>query len=253
MKNKIFALFTLLVTSCSPAYANDWEDLNLLNTQIDQTNFSISDDKCSATLIDIEDRLLLTAAHCVDQYVTKTTRTFPNLDGTEEVMDFYEYADVPASQYGFSNYERVAEYKYTTKIIAYGPQTDLAVLQIKAEFIPNVMKSDLVQQPNLLRGSTIYIVGNPLGEYSSLTKGIISAKDRKVNIGEVDLKYFQFSGGAAPGNSGGAVYNEHGQIIGVMSSVRAMRMGITQQLMSHMGFAIPSDVVLEWMEEEGIG
>jgi serine protease Do len=108
--------------------------------------------------------------------------------------------------------------------IARNKEVDLAVLKIRGDHVfpeaAKVASKDYVVR----RGERIWIVGNPLMLYNSVNEGVVSYPNRRItdpddkpgDVGEVKI---QFSGGIAPGNSGGAIYNDNGELIGVVSMV----------------------------------
>jgi serine protease Do len=123
--------------------------------------------------------------------------------------------------------------KYIASIVARDPETDLAVIKIspaaKMEVITLGTSSDLMQ------GETVVAVGNAFGYDFTVTRGIVSALHRAVQIN--DAQYYddliQTDAPINPGNSGGPLLNIDGEMIGVNVAVRAGAQGI--------GFAIPVD------------
>lgn len=133
--------------------------------------------------------------------------------------------------------------------------TDLAVLEIDAEHVTQV--AEFGDSESLTVGEPAVAIGSPLGtEFaSSVTSGIVSAKDREVPVdidgdGQVDWETTAIQTDAAinPGNSGGALVNIAGQVIGINS------MKISSSSVEGMGFAIPSNEVVNivnQLEENG--
>ncbi len=120
------------------------------------------------------------------------------------------------------------------KVIGQDPQTDLAVLKVSAEKLPVLYWGD---SGHLKVGTIVVAVGNPFGLNQTVTMGIISAIGR-ANFDHVDLESFiQTDATIIPGNSGGALLNLKGELIGINTALlRESRgeMGI--------GFAIPSQM-----------
>ena len=124
--------------------------------------------------------------------------------------------------------------EYDAVVVGYDKTTDLAVLKINAE-------SDLVpavfgDSEKLAVGDWVLAIGNPGGVdfSSSLTRGIVSAVNRKVGSNsENGMTYIQTDAAINPGNSGGALVNMYGQVIGINSSK------IVASGYEGMGFAIP--------------
>lgn len=129
------------------------------------------------------------------------------------------------------------EYKAT--IVGVDTRTDIGVLRIEATGLP---KAELADSDKLIVGQTVYAVGNPGGSefFGSVTNGIISAIDRPIssNTG-YEMECIQHTSAINPGNSGGALVNGEGKVIGINS----MKIASTEY--EGMGFAVPSNVVME--------
>lgn len=133
---------------------------------------------------------------------------------------------------------------YDAKYVGGDRQFDLALLKIEKRDGKPFPHIDLAKpSPNYL-GQTVLALGNPLGYKSSVSRGIISAKDREVRIQDVVYrKLLQTDAAINPGNSGGPLIDLAGQLCGVNS----VRMAFTPDRMpvSGIGFSIPASVVAE--------
>ncbi|MBS0658687.1 MAG: trypsin-like peptidase domain-containing protein [Verrucomicrobia bacterium] len=133
---------------------------------------------------------------------------------------------------------------YDAKYVGGDRQFDLALLKIEKRDGKPFPHIDLSKpSPNFL-GQTVLALGNPLGYKSSVSRGIISAKDREVRIQDVTYrKLLQTDAAINPGNSGGPLIDLAGQLCGVNS----VRMAFTPDRMpvSGIGFSIPASVVAE--------
>ncbi len=152
--------------------------------------------------------------------------------------------------------ERAAELKisvttndgktYTARYITGSAESDLALLKIDADKpLPFINLADL--SPSLL-GQTVLVLGNPLGYGSSVSRGILSAKNRTVAINDVEFKsLIQTDAAINPGNSGGPLVDLSGKLVGVSS----VKMSFTPQGVptQGLGFAIPGEIVREKVEE----
>ncbi len=123
--------------------------------------------------------------------------------------------------------------KFDAKVVGTDPKTDLAVIQIKAENLPNVSLGD---SDSLRVGEWVMAVGNPFGLEHTVTAGIVSAKGRVIGAGPYD-DFIQTDASINPGNSGGPLFNLKGEVIGVNSAIVASGQGI--------GFAIPINMAKE--------
>lgn len=123
------------------------------------------------------------------------------------------------------------ETKYEAKIIGTDEQTDLAVIKIEKT---GLSKAEFADSDNIKVGEFAMAVGNPLGMQSSITCGVISAVNREVT--DSDGKKFtliQTDAAINSGNSGGALVNNEGKVIGI-NTLKLSGTGI-----EGMGFAIP--------------
>jgi serine protease Do len=125
-----------------------------------------------------------------------------------------------------------SEHKAT--VLGTDPQTDLAVIDIDVSGLPAAKFGD---SSKVLEGSDAIAVGNPLGLelYGTVTKGIISALERTITVGDSEMTLFQTDAAINPGNSGGPLCNLSGEVIGINSSK------IISIYAEGIGFAIPSN------------
>ena len=122
------------------------------------------------------------------------------------------------------------------RILALNPFFDLALLEIP-------LQKDLAFQPVVLasehnhrEGDEVFAIGNPLGLERSVSRGIVSTRNRNFN----GLAYIQMTAQINPGNSGGPLFNSRGEVIGVTN------MGIPAG--EGLGFAIPSVYVKHFLD-----
>ena len=123
------------------------------------------------------------------------------------------------------------ETEYEAKVVGTDEQTDLAVIKIDKTGLP---KAEFADSDSIKVGEFAMAVGNPLGMESSITCGVISAVNRKIT--DTDGKSYtliQTDAAINAGNSGGALVNSQGQVIGV-NTLKLQGEGI-----EGMGFAIP--------------
>lgn len=127
---------------------------------------------------------------------------------------------------------------YTAKVIGNDPSTDLALIQIEERKLPFIefANSDLVKV-----GEWVLAVGNPFNLNSTVTAGIVSAKSRKIDIIHKDLaieSFIQTDAAVNPGNSGGALVNTNGELVGINSAIASNTGSYTGY-----SFAIPANLV----------
>ena len=122
---------------------------------------------------------------------------------------------------------------YTAAVIGVEESNDIAVLKIDAA---NLTPVNLGDSDSLAVGDTVYAVGNPLGDLEfSMSTGHVSALDRVIRTEESadSINMFQIDAAVNSGNSGGPVYNDRGEVIGVVTA-KYSDTGV-----EGIGFAIP--------------
>jgi serine protease Do len=125
---------------------------------------------------------------------------------------------------------------HAAMLIGYDESNDIAVLKIDATALSPVILGD---SNNLNVGDSVVAIGNPLGELTfSLTQGAISAKDRAVTFsGGMTMSLLQTDCAINSGNSGGALFNLYGEVIGVTNAKYSSSTG--EASIDNIGFAIP--------------
>ena len=133
--------------------------------------------------------------------------------------------------------------KYTATIVGTDPSTDIAVLKIKEK---GLVAIPIGNSDNIRVGEWVLAVGNPFNLKSTVTAGIISAKSRNINLLSerssstvVPIESFiQTDAAVNPGNSGGALVNTQGELVGINTA-------IASQTGSYSGysFAVPVNLV----------
>ena len=127
---------------------------------------------------------------------------------------------------------------YEALLVGYAADLDIAVLKVDAQ---DLTPARFGSSRSLKVGENVYALGNPLGYlYGSFTEGIVSALGRNINVGGYDMTLIQTSAALNSGNSGGALLNTAGQVVGITSAKVASD---TDVVAEGLGLAIPiSDV-----------
>lgn len=126
--------------------------------------------------------------------------------------------------------------EFDAKIVGTDPLTDLAVVKIDADNLP---KAHLGDSDEIQVGQWVMALGNPLSLTSTVTAGIISAKNRSLNLIKDSYgveNYIQTDAVINKGNSGGALVNLNGSVIGINSAIATS--GMSDSYIGY-GFAIP--------------
>lgn len=134
--------------------------------------------------------------------------------------------------------------EYEAKLVGSDAESDLAVLKIDAQ---DLTPAEFGDSNRMQVGDTVLAIGNPLGSelFGTMTEGIISAINRDVNVDGFDMSLLQTTAALNPGNSGGALINTAGQVIGITN----MKMMSDYETIEGLGFAIPSVWAKEVVDE----
>jgi serine protease Do len=128
------------------------------------------------------------------------------------------------------------------KIVGLDPQTDLAVLKIDARNLPTIPWGD---SAHLKVAEWVLAIGNPFGVFSqTVTLGIVSATGRTVEGLDAYEDFIQTDAAINRGNSGGALINSRGELVGINTAIYSETGGY-----QGIGLAVPSNLVRETMEE----
>ena len=131
---------------------------------------------------------------------------------------------------------------YDAKVIGYDASNDIAVIKIDAENLTPVTLGD---SDTLRVGESVYAIGNPLGELTfSLTGGIVSALSRNVQTeAGTSMSLIQTDCAINSGNSGGALFNTRGEVIGITNAKYSSSGMGNEAEIDNIGFAIPINSV----------
>lgn len=135
---------------------------------------------------------------------------------------------------------------YTAELIGTDPNTDIALIKIDEKNLPFL---SFYNSDNVNVGQWVLAVGNPFGLKSTVTAGIISAKNRSLDLLSKNSKapiesFLQTDAAINPGNSGGALVNTNGDLIGINTAISSQ----TGNYVGY-GFAVPSNLVKKVVED----
>ena len=135
---------------------------------------------------------------------------------------------------------------YDAKLIGYDENNDIAVLKIGATGLQPVV---LGSSDELHVGDQVIAIGNPLGELTfSLTSGMVSALNREVTFSNgLRMSLIQTDAAINSGNSGGALFNMYGEVVGITNAKYGSSSSSTASI-DNIGFAIPIDDVRSIVE-----
>lgn len=130
------------------------------------------------------------------------------------------------------------KHNYKAKLIGKDPSTDLALIKIEANNLPNIVFGN---SDDVKIGEWVVAVGNPFNLTSTVTAGIVSAKGRNINIVNSRFpieSFIQTDAAINPGNSGGALVNSRGELVGINTAIAS-----NTGSYNGYGFAIPVNIV----------
>lgn len=136
------------------------------------------------------------------------------------------------------------KHSYKARLVGKDPTTDLALLKIEAYGLPTISYGN---SDDVKVGEWVLAIGNPYNLSSTVTAGIISAKGRDINILNslyAIESFIQTDAVVNPGNSGGALVNINGELIGVNSAIMSESGGYEGY-----SFAIPSNLVKKVIDD----
>ncbi len=131
--------------------------------------------------------------------------------------------------------------QYEAKLVGSDPTSDIAVLKIKTK--DNLQSVSLGDSDKARVGDWVLAIGNPFGLGGTVTAGIVSARNRDINLGKYD-DFIQTDASINQGNSGGPLFNVDGQVIGINSAILSQTGGSVG-----IGFAIPSNLAKHNIEQ----
>lgn len=118
---------------------------------------------------------------------------------------------------------------YDATLIGSDSDTDIAVLKIKAN---NLQAAVLGDSDSLHLGDDVVIIGNPMGLQTSVSKGVVSGLNRQISSNDRALSSIQTDAAINSGNSGGAMFNMYGEVVGVVNEK------LINDYSENLGFAI---------------
>jgi serine protease Do len=131
---------------------------------------------------------------------------------------------------------------YEATLVGYDESNDIAVLKVDATGLAPVVLGD---SDDLNVGDTVVAIGNPLGELTfSLTQGAVSALNRQVTLSsDLTMDLIQTDCAINSGNSGGALFNLYGEVIGITNAKYSSSGSSSEASIDNIGFAIPINSV----------
>ena len=138
--------------------------------------------------------------------------------------------------------------EYTATYVGGEEKNDIAVIKVDATGLTPVV---IGSSDELVVGEPVYAIGNPLGELTfSESTGIISALDRSITMSDGrQMNMIQTDCAINSGNSGGPLFNSHGEVIGIVSAKYSSGSNSSSASVEGLGFAIPMDDVASMVSD----
>ena len=134
--------------------------------------------------------------------------------------------------------------EYEAKYVGGDEDYDIAVIKVEAADLQPVTLGD---SESLNVGDHVLAVGNPLGELTfSMSGGMVSCVDRAINVDGTPFNMIQTDASINPGNSGGPLFNQYGEVVGIVS---AKYSSYSSEAVEGLGFAIPINDVVAMIQD----
>ena len=212
---KLLATTLFLASLASPAFA--WS-LKEAHVQANTTLVEVGE-YCSGTVIDKERGLVVTAAHCTDDSLVTDwfDVTRPNGEVVQGHRTYFKPIEITI--WNFDDQGNVTgTQKYSTEVLKASYPGDVAILRsIAASPFTNEVK--LSSTPATF-GDTVYTVGNPLMLLGAVAQGTVTKPQYTFASNRGDVNAIVFDAMMAPGSSGGGLFNDAGEMIGLTNWAR---------------------------------
>ncbi len=247
--------YVLFIENSKPVFANTGNDIPIFQTSnaatpilgsgAGEADFTLAAEKTVNAVVHVKNMTLSSAPSSIlDFFYGSGGRQVPQIGTGSGVI-------ISSDGYIVTNNHVIAKASelkvtlnnnktYDAELIGSDPNTDIALIKINTDrSLPYLAFGD---SDNTKVGEWVLAVGNPFNLTSTVTAGIVSAKARA--LGSMDQSFIQTDAAVNPGNSGGALVNTNGDLIGINTA-------ITSQTGSYVGysFAVPSNIAKKVVED----
>lgn len=232
----IFALSLAFVLSAIRYFDNGKDNINYSNKNVTVTDNGIADavEKVYDSVVVVENYVNGNLYATGSGFVYETDNTYGYILTNSHVL-----TNATGVKLGFTNDEKV-----DATVVGIDEYSDVAVLKVPKKYVVQV--AVLGSNADMRVGDTTFAVGTPLDAkaYSwSVTRGILSGKDRVVSSGSSYMTVLQTDTPINSGNSGGPLCNGNGEVIGITN------MKLASDQIEGMGFAIPIETATDYAEK----
>lgn len=233
----VVLLLGLWVTLFIVNYIDNTEDnvdTSNKNVTIDDTGIADAVEKVYDSVVVVENYVNGSLYATGSGFVYKTDKNYGYILTNSHVI-----TNATSIKLGFTN-----DQKADAKVVGVDEYSDIAVLKVAKKYIIQV--AEIGNNDKMRVGDTTFAVGTPLDAkaYSwSVTRGILSGKDRVVSSGSSYMTVLQTDTPINSGNSGGPLCNANGEVIGITN------MKLASDQIEGMGFAIPIETALDYAKK----
>ena len=173
-------------------------------------------DWCSGTVVDKDKGIIVTANHCVSQLMHKGKRYGEDKEGYRAVETYTYYDPFTVTQNKFDEYGlQYSQASYDTEVLITDPLKDTALVKINTNKYDSVfLKEAKMSTKRVQYGDVVYAVGNPLMIHFTVSRGNVIHPMGSVG-GDLVIVHDAM---VNSGSSGGALYNEDGELIGLTNA-----------------------------------
>jgi S1-C subfamily serine protease len=199
-------------TDALPSGKQPWSILKV-HTQANQTLVEVGS-WCSGTIIDAEKGLVVTAAHCTEKVHIKKYIKVQKPSGEEVRYLIDRFDPITVTLHKFSDTgDDIGFIKYRMLVRGAVYPQDIAILQnVSDEKFTGEVTMSLAP---LKYGDRIMTVGNPMMFYQTIAEGRVTKPKYKIDVGSGEVEVLCFDSFMAPGSSGGGLFNEYGELVGI--------------------------------------
>lgn len=220
---------------------SSFEDYSAVSAQVYKSDYALMADGTEKTVLSVEEISKRVGPSIVG--ITSTTKV-QSYFGTQTGEQSGSGIIIDGKGYIVTNYHVIENGSgikvsltsgnvYDAELVGGDEKTDIAVLKINAD--EELRVAALGNSDEVEVGSLAVAIGNPLASelFGTVTAGVISGVNRTITVGQRDMNLIQTDAAISPGNSGGALINKYGEVIGI-NSVK-----LVDDAAEGLGFAIP--------------
>lgn len=211
IKTALFTAFLVFVAPILAGMAHAWS-VSEAQRQANQTLMVVGD-WCSGTIVDRDNGLVATAAHCTEPVHVRVDNVHkPSGQVIAHKVDRYDPVDVTLFKFNPTG-EEIGHITYSMKVLKAVYPADVAILQnVSAEKFTGEVRLSITPPKY---GDKVYTVGNPRMFLQTIAEGHVTKPKYKLVLGADSVEAIVIDSYMGPGSSGGGLFNDHGDLIGI--------------------------------------